>query len=179
MQYLLGILIIVAATGLWSWRLRMARDRARAAADMARAAANLPHKLAFRYKAGRNGLTRIEDPREAAAIMMMEVARARGGPLTQKQSDAIDEEIMRHFGFSPSDANELTAHAAWVTNHAPLPEQTMRSLSQLILSDRNLGSKEIIDLDSMLVAVSEAEGVPTRDQLSLLQVYRDRAGLKT
>ena len=55
----------------------------------------------------------------------------------------------------------------------------MRKLSELIVSSPQLGPKEIVDLDAMLVAVSEAEGVPTREQLALLQVFRDKAGLKT
>tara|TARA_R110000744_G_scaffold27699_1_gene67380 strand:+ start:124 stop:705 length:582 start_codon:yes stop_codon:yes gene_type:complete len=179
MQFLIGILGILVAIGVWSWRLRMARDGAREAVNLARSAANLPRRLAFKYRAGRNGLDLIDDPREAAAIMMMEVARARGGPLTERQSDAIADEIMRHFSFSQDEARELVAHAAWVTNKAPLPQETMRRLSQKIVGDRYLGPKEVVDLDGMLEAVSEAEGTPTRDQLALLQVYRDRAGLKT
>ena len=179
MQFLIGILGILVAIGVWSWRLRMARDGAREAANLARTAAGLPRRLAFKYRAGRNGLDLIDDPREAAAIMMMEVARARGGPLTERQSDAIADEIMRHFSFSQDEARELVAHAAWVTNKAPLPQETMRRLSQKIVGDRYLGPKEVVDLDGMLEAVSEAEGTPTRDQLALLQVYRDRAGLKT
>ena len=55
----------------------------------------------------------------------------------------------------------------------------MTQLSKLIVNAPQLGPKEVIDLDAMLVAVSEAEGVPTRAQLALLQVYRDLAGLKT
>ena len=179
MQFLIGILGILVAIGVWSWRLRMARDGAREAVNLARSAANLPRRLAFKYRAGRNGLDLIDDPREAAAIMMMEVARARGGPLTERQSDVIADEIMRHFSFSQDEARELVAHAAWVTNKAPLPQETMRRLSQKIVGDRYLGPKEVVDLDGMLEAVSEAEGTPTRDQLALLQVYRDRAGLKT
>ena len=179
MQFLVAILGILVAIGVWSWRLRMARDGAREAVDLARSAANLPRRLAFKYRAGRNGLDLIDDPREAAAIMMMEVARARGGPLTERQNDAISDEIMRHFSFSQDEAHELVAHAAWVTNKAPLPQETMRRLSQKIVGDRYLGPKEVVDLDGMLEAVSEAEGTPTRDQLALLQVYRDRAGLRT
>ncbi|MEQ9436768.1 hypothetical protein [Hyphomonas sp.] len=179
MQFLIGILGILVAIGIWSWRLRMAREGARAAADMARTAASLPRRMAFKYRSGRNGLDLIDDPREAAAIMMMELARARGGPLTDRQSDSMTEEMMQHFNFTRDEAHELVGHAAWVTNKAPLPQETMRRLSQKIVSDRYLGPKEVVDLDSMLVAVSEAEGTPTRDQLSLLQIFRDRAGLKT
>lgn len=179
MQFLILILGILTAIGIWSWRIRMARDGLHEAGKLAETAANLPRKMAFRYKAGRGGLALIEDPREAAAIMMMEVARARGGPLTDNQSSAIDREIIHNFQFTQAEADELTTHAAWVTNTAPPPAETMRKLSQLIVSSPVLGPKEVVDLNSMLVAVSEAEGLPTRDQLLLLQVYRDRAGLKT
>ena len=105
--------------------------------------------------------------------------KARISPLTERQTASIDSEIMHHFEFSKDEADALTAHAAWVTNSAPPPAETMRKLSQLIVSSSVLGPKEIVDLDAMLVSVSEAEGLPTRDQLALLQVYRDKAGLKT
>jgi hypothetical protein len=91
----------------------------------------------------------------------------------------MTEEMVQHFNFTEDEAHKLVAHAAWVTNKAPLPLETMRRLSQKIVGEQYLGPKEVVDLDSMLVAVSEAEGTPTRDQLSLLQAYRDRAGLKT
>ena len=179
MHILLFLLSVLAAIGIWSWRIRMAREGAQEAAKLARSAANLPRKMAFRYRASKDGISLIQYPREAAAIMMMEVARARGGPLTGRQAEVMDREIMHHFQFSQAEADELTAHAAWVTNTAPVPADTMRKLSQLIVASSVLGPKEIVDLDAMLVAVSEAEGLPTRDQLALLQVYRDKAGLKT
>lgn len=179
MHFLIGFLGILVAIGLWSWRLRMAREGGGEAADLARTAANLPRRMAFKYRSGRNGLELIDDPREAAAIMMMEVARARGEPLTDRQSHSMIEEMIQHFRFTAEQAHELVAHAGWATNKAPLPQETMRRLSQKIVGERYLGPKEVVDLDSMLVAVSEAEGVPTRDQLALLQIFRDRAGLKT
>ena len=179
MQFLILILGILTAIGAWSWRIHMARQGARMSMDAARTVANAPRRFAFRYKASQNGISLITDPREAAAIMMMEVARARGGPLTEAQARVLNEEIMQHFNFTLTEAEELSAHAAWVTNTAPDPRQTMRKLSQLIVSAPQLGPKEVIDLDAMLVSVSEAEGVPTREQLAMLQVFRDKAGLKT
>jgi hypothetical protein len=111
--------------------------------------------------------------------MMMQVALARGGPLTPLQSDIIEAEIREHFQSLPSEAEELAEHAAWVSQSCPPAMVTMTQLSKLIVKAPQLGPKEVIDLDAMLVAVSEAEGVPTRAQLALLQVYRDLAGLKT
>jgi len=179
MHILLGLLAVLTAIGVWVWRLQMARRGLDAAADIARTGANAPPRPAFRYKAGKGGLDLIDDPREAAAIMMMQVALARGGPLTPLQGDIIEAEMRELFQYLPGEAEELAAHAAWVSQSCPLPAVTMTQLSRLIVGGSQLGPKEVIDLDAMLVAVSEAEGVPTRAQLALLQVYRDAAGLKT
>ena len=179
MHILIMILTVLSVIGVWVWRINMARRGAAEAIELAKTAANAPRRLAFRYKAGKNGLALIEDPREAAAIMMMEVALARGGPLTRTQEAVMLEEVGRHFSFGDEEAEALLAHAAWVSQSAPPQDETMRKLSQLILTDKLLGPKEVVDLDSMLVAVSEAEGVPTRHQMTLLQVYRNKVGLKT
>ncbi len=179
MHILLGILAVLTFIGVWVWRLQMAKRGLDVAVDVAKTVTNAPRRLAFKYKMGKGGLDLIDDPREAAAIMMMQVALARGGPLTPLQSDIIEAEIREHFQCLPSEAEELAAHAAWVSQSCPPATVTMTQLSKLIVKAPQLGPKEVIDLDAMLVAVSEAEGVPTRTQLALLQVYRDLAGLKT
>lgn len=179
MHILLGLLTLLAAIGVWVWRLRMARQGLDAAADIARTVANAPRRMAFRYKAGQGGLDLIDDPREAAAIMMMQVALARGGRLTPRQTDVIEAEIREHFDYTPGEAEDLAAHAAWVSQTCPPAKDTMTRLSRMIVNSPRLGPKEVVDLDAMLVAVSEAEELPARPQLLLLQVYRDTAGLKT
>lgn len=176
---LLGLLGILIAIGVWVWRLQMAKRGLDVAVDVAKTVANAPRRLAFKYKMGKGGLDLIEDPREAASIMLVLVALGRDGRLTDHQSYVIEHEIREHFRVTPIDAEELAAHAAWVVKTCPPPEEAMRVLSRKIVTSPQLGPKEVVDLDAMLVAVSEAEGLPTRAQLLLLQVYRDLAGLKT
>ena len=91
----------------------------------------------------------------------------------------METEFIANFGCNQQEAEELAAHAAWVTNDAPDPITVMRKLSSVIVSSADLGPKAVVDFDGMPVAVSEAEGTPTRDQLTLLQVFRDKAGLRT
>ena len=179
MHMLIGLLAVLTAIGVWAWRLRMAKRGLDVATDIAKTVASAPRRLAFKYRMGKGGLGLIDDPLEAAAIMLMQVALARGGPLTPLQSDVIEAEMCEHFQYLPSEAENLAAHAAWVSQSCPPATVTMTQLSKLIVNAPQLGPKEVIDLDAMLVAVSEAEGVPTRAQLALLQVYRDLAGLKT
>ena len=129
MHIVILILGILTTIGIWSWRIQMARRGAKVAMDAARTLTNAPRRFAFKYKAGRNGISLIEDPREAAAVMMMEVARGREEPLTERQARIIDDEMMQNFSFTQAEADELSAHAAWVTNSAPDPQRAMRKLS--------------------------------------------------
>lgn len=179
MHILLGLLTLLTVIGVWIWRLQMARRGLDAAADVAETIANAPRRFAFRYRAGKGGLDLIEDPREAASIMLVLMARAYSGEVTEHQAGVIESEIRDNFHVSAKDAEELAAHANWVARTCPPAQDAMRVLSRKIVNSAQLGPKEVVDLDSMLVAVSEAEGLPTRTQLSLLQVYRDLAGLKT
>ncbi|MFN7056839.1 hypothetical protein [Hyphomonas sp.] len=179
MHILLAVITILSAIGIWAWRLRMAKRGLDEVADLAKTVANAPRRLAFLTRAQKGGIDLIEDPREAAAIMLMMMALAKGGTLSARQSDAIEQEIRDHFDFSETEAEELAAHAAWVaSSQLPGPEE-MKRMSRQIVRSSQLGPKEIVDLDAMLVAVSEAEGLPSRAQLALLQIYRDMAGLKT
>lgn len=138
-----------------------------------------PNKaLKYGFDADGAGIDAITDPREMAAILMMEVARARGGSLTAAQSDRIEEEMTRVFSFTSAQAEDLAAHAAFVTQSGTQPEAIVGTLALRIIKAGQLTHEEMVELDDMLIAVSEAEGTPTRDQLSLLQIYRDHIGLK-
>jgi hypothetical protein len=179
MHILLGLLAVFVAIGVWVWRIQMAKRGLDVAVDVAKTVANAPRRFAFQYKMGKGGLDLIEDPREAAAIMLVLLAQARGPELTDRQGDIIESEMREHFKVTATEAEELTAHAVWVSKSCPPASEAMRILSRMIVNSPQLGPKEVVDLDAMLVAVSEAEELPTRAQLVLLQVYRDLAGLKT
>lgn len=179
MHVIFAAFAILTAVAVWTWRLRMAKRGLDELGEVAKTVANAPRRLAFKWRAGKGGVELVEDPREAAAIMMMIMALARGGPLSPRQADVIEDEIKIHFGFSDPEAEDLAAHAAWVGGSQLPGEEQMRRLSRLVVSAPQLSPKEVVDLDSMLVAVSEAEGLPTRAQMALLQIYRDMAGLKT
>ena len=61
----------------------------------------------------------------------------------------------------------------------PVADAVVTRMSKMILQQDAIGPKEIVDLDGMLVAVSEADGLPNADQLALLQTFRNLVGLKT
>lgn len=178
MQIVALIIAIAGGIALWSWRAQRAAEAARELEGIARTAANLPRKLAFKRKTGKAGLQLVDDPREAATIMMVEIGRA-GRELSLDTRQVIEEIIIKEFELEPEDADALVAHAQFLLRGGPVADAVMTRMSKMIFDQPAIGPKEIVDLDSMLVAVSEADGLPNPDQLSLLQTFRNLVGLKT
>ena len=177
MQFIIGILSVLAFIVVWYWRIKALSEAAKDGAKLAKGAANLPRKLAFRRRAGKHGLGVVDDPREAATIMMLEVAQARG-PLTELQQACIRAEIMQHFEFTEADADQLISQSGWLARDQGSGDTIIRRMAGLLQSTPSLGAEQLIDMDGMLVAVSEAEGTPTAEQLDLISAYRQKTGLQ-
>ncbi len=176
---IVGFLIaLVTAIGVWQWRAQRAAEAARELEGVVKTAANLPRRFAFKRKMGQRGLDLVDDPREAATIMMVEVGRASGG-LSRETREEIENIIVGDFQLETADAEALVAHAQWVLREAPVPDAVITRLARRLMEMDAIGPKEIVDLDGMLVAVSEADGLPSPDQLSLLQSFRNATGVQT
>lgn len=174
MHFLFGILGLLAAIGGIIWRIQMASEAARHIGDAAKTAANLPRKLSFRRKTGKSGSQLVQDPREAAVILMLEVARA-AGEVSREQKDMIRSIVSEHFEFSEADADEIVTQAAWVSQSEAGQDALIRRMVKIISAA--VTNRELVDLDAMLVQVSEVEGQPTSSQLSVLQSYRNVTGI--
>lgn len=171
---LIGFLGFLA---VWYWRLKMLRDVAKDGRKVVETVSNLPRKMRFKSKTGKGGLGVVDDPREAAAILMLEIAQARG-TLTERQEALIRGEIMHHFEFQESDANALLTQAGWLSRNAGASHIVMSKMTDFVRKSPGMTGKELVDLDGMLVVISEAEGDPTESQLDLLTIYREKTGLR-
>lgn len=178
MHILFAIIGVIAAISAWYWRLQMLGRAAKGGAELAKTASNLPRRLKFQHRAKIGGLSVIEDPREAAAVIMVEIARA-GGEVSTGHTSVMRASMVEDFQLHTEDADALITQAAWLTREAPPSHAVVKRMSDILLRTPGIGPKQIVDLDGMLVAVSEADGIPNRDQLALLQVFRDTVGLKT
>jgi uncharacterized tellurite resistance protein B-like protein len=177
-MHILGLLIgLIGFIAVWYWRLKVLRDVARDGRKIAETVANLPRKMRFKNRSGKAGLSVVDDPREAATILMLEVAQARGA-LTGNQEATIRAEIMHHFDFTEADATELMAQAGWLSRNGGAAHVVVARMTDFIKQVPGMGNKELVDLDSMLVAVSEAEGAPSPSQLDLISQFRQKASLK-
>ena len=177
-MHILAIIFgIVSAIAIWSWRLQQAKRGAEAAGKVLETAANLPRRMRFQNKTRKGGLDAIQDPREAAAVMMMEVARA-AGEVTSEHKAVMRAEMMQYFELDEADANDLIAAAGWLGRDAPASHAVMQKMSRFVLNFPGLGPKQFVDLSNMLDEVALIEGGPFDAQVALIRIYREKAGLR-
>lgn len=175
MHILLGILGIVGAAAFWIWRINAAAQAARELGDLAGEAANLPRKMRFRSKAKKRGLDVIDDPREAAAVMLLNAARA-GGEVSVETKTLIRREMERAFDIGPDQSGELLSRAAWHSSGVLEPVDVVRRMTDFLVA--NVSREALADLATLIARIVSAESGPAHEQKLFLLRYRERAGLK-
>lgn len=174
------IAIIVGAIGfilVWYWRLKQLGNVAKDGQKVLESVANLPRKMRFKQRSGKGGLDVVDDPREAATIIMLEVAQARSA-LTAKQSQIIRGHIMRLFEFDAADAEELVAQAAWLSRDGGATHIVVRKMATFISKAPGMGNDEFSNLDRALVEIAGCHGDATADQIDLIETYRNKTMLR-
>ncbi|NQY38552.1 MAG: hypothetical protein HRT80_00485 [Henriciella sp.] len=177
MQFIAILLGFLGFIAVWYWRIKAMQEVAKDGRKVVETVANLPRKMRFKNKSGKGGLAVVDDPRQAATILMLEIAQARG-TRTVRQEAVIRGEVMHHFEFNEADANALIDQAGLLSRNGGASHVVMSKMTDFVRQSPGMTSKELVDLDGMLVAVSEAEGDPTDSQLDLLTIYRDKTGLR-
>lgn len=175
MHILMMILGALSTIGLIIWRIQAASHAAKEVYEFGKGAANLPRRLAFRRKSGKRGSELVDDAREAATILMLEMARA-SGEVSREQKDVIEGILISEFDFNAENAEELLTQAAWVSGPEAGTDGLMRRMVKVIV--KQVTDKEIVDLDEMLIRVSESEGQPKPEQLQVLQAFRSLTGVQ-
>jgi len=174
MHIVLGLLGLLAAIGAIAWRINMAMKGAEVIKDVAQTTANLPRKMRFKAKANRQRLSAVEDPREAAAILLLGMARA-GGEVTKEHKQAIRSRMESEFGVTQTISEELLARASWYSANIADPADLVPRMTDFLV--KHVSATELAQVSTMLEAVArvEAEGAP--DQVEYLRRYRQKAGL--
>ncbi|HRD77799.1 MAG TPA: TerB family tellurite resistance protein [Hyphomicrobiaceae bacterium] len=154
------IAALVAAAGVVLFILYRMQQAATAARDVAEAASDLSglfRSWNWRRRANVNPLDAIEDPREAAAALMVALAQYDGA-VTEAESRVIVGEMTKHFGATASEAGELLARGRWLAPERADVGELMRRLKRVI--EAKCGPKERRELIAMLRAVANASGTP-------------------
>jgi hypothetical protein len=175
MHIVLAILGALATVGFIIWRVRMAMEAAREISELAGEAANLPRKMRFRSKSRRKGVDVIDDPREAAAVLLYGAA-ACAHPLSPEDKAALSQDLAGLLEISAGAADELAARGAWHVNTMNDPLNAVNRLTDLIV--QQAGPDAMTSLIPVLDRVMDRSGPRTEEQ----KLYRDkilrRAGLR-
>jgi uncharacterized tellurite resistance protein B-like protein len=114
-------------------------------------------------------LTAVDDPRDAATILMLLLVRSSGDP-TREQIAAIETTVRAVFGFD----RELTEHmtqARFIASRADSFEQAAGQFSNLLNKRLNVTEKH------QLVAMLEEVAEPTEAQTEAILMLKRRLAL--
>lgn len=176
MHILLAILGVVTVLALWYHRIRMISSAARGSYRAARTLAGRRADKRTPPKHDGTRLGSVTEPRQAAVIMMLQIA-GPDGVLSDRQDAAIRDEIKAHFGYSERDAEDLMAKAGWAVRNAPPPQKVMARMSDVVIHSPGMGPKEFDDLCAMLENIAVTDGRANSNQRDLIQIWRRKAGL--
>lgn len=176
MHILLGLISLITLAAVWYWRIRMISRAASDGYRLAKGVANRPRRIQERNGTRKQSLKAVNDPREAATVMMLEVARS-AGPLTKAHENAIMIEMRVNFGLSETDAEALYAKAGQLSRQAPAPHAVIARMSEVVINSPGMGPKEFDDVCAMLENVAVADGEVTTIERDLIQIWRRKAGL--
>ena len=121
-------------------------------------------------------LPQIDDPREAATILMLAIARA-GRSMSRVQQDMIRGQIESKFELESEAGNELLARAALISVIVDDTDHWVESLMHEAAA--RLGRLEMAQLMCMLRAVAGADGGPNHAQAELILKCETCAGLRS
>ncbi|VAV87980.1 hypothetical protein MNBD_ALPHA06-1270 [hydrothermal vent metagenome] len=174
MGALLGFLAIIGIVASLMWRLSRIIRAGRVIGETAKEVANLPRKMKFQNKAGQSDLQLVTDPREAAALLMLAVARA-GGEITKAQKDGIINQITAKFELPMDQAEELLTHVAWLSKDLPQANSPVARMSKMVLTQ--VSTKELIELEDMLMQIARIDGAPNAAQKDIVNQFATRVGI--
>lgn len=178
MHIVFTVLAILGGIAIWYSRLKALGGMANDAGRVAQRVRNAPRKYAFKRRAGQTGLKAVDDPREAATILMVLVAGAYADqPLETAYRKTIEREIMSAFDFSLKEADEMITLALWRVQEVDFPTAVSKRMSKLIANEPSLGEKEILDLETMLSAVLKSSWSGHDQGEEIMRIYRYQVGL--
>ncbi|MBL4596185.1 MAG: hypothetical protein JKX99_06370 [Robiginitomaculum sp.] len=171
MAALISFLGAIGFIAMLMWRLSLGIRAARELGQLAKTVTKRSRKVAT------TASPQNADPREAAALLMLLVARA-GGPLSKRQNDVIINQISRSFAFDQVMAEQFLTHVAKqahsLTTSKKITQAVEKSSQQIVTS---VSAKELLELEEMLMRVAHAKGDPKSAQKAIINQFAIQVGL--
>ncbi len=173
MHYIISVLVMLAGAAYW---FNYIRRGANEVADAANTIQNLPRRLRYRKKAGKRGLELIEEPVEAATVLMISVARFDGtGRVSENQAAKIGALLRENMQLDPEDADDMVIQMRSITQYLTQPDSTLYPMVELLL--KSISKDDARELSSMMKDVAETNSEINLDQKELIRRFEERMGI--
>lgn len=173
MHIILGIIGLLAAAGFWIYRINAAARGAQELAELAGEVANLPRKMRFKSKTGKKAIDVLEDPREAAAVILAGYMLEAGDVPSDKR-DQLAAMLGERFEVSRNTGEEMVAQAFWIHADIANPDSAINKMIDLV--GKAAGADALRDLIGMLEVATPTESQDA-SQKSYLTKVRNRSAL--
>ncbi len=178
-MHIIGIIIAVASAIFWISRAaRGARDVANAASALR----NMPRRMRFKNNASKRGIDLIDNPMEAATILMVSVAKlsdyaaAHDGLISGASTSRIISILKSYMKISAVEADELLTQMRWAVKNLIQPDTVLAPMTNIL--SKAINRAEADDLSDMLDKISQADGEPNPEQKAFVMRVRERLGLE-
>lgn len=136
-------------------------------------AKNMPRQRRFKKAHNVRGFDLIQTPREAAAVLMIMVARAgQSRGVIPSERATIEGLLVADMDMEPDDADGLILQMESIVYDITLPETALTPMNRL-LHQSSIGRNAAADLARMLDQVASADGLPSDGQKSFIRTFRE------
>jgi len=173
MHFVIGVLIAIASLIYW---LGMASRGAREIGSLASDVKNMPRRRRFQKNASKEALDIIEDPVDAAVILMIAVARSDGGGRVSAEEDAMICTLLQETMQWPKDeAANLLLQLKALTSHVILQDTLLFRMIDVLRGQ--ISPDESAELAAMMEQVAQCEGPASLDQTDIIRRFKERMGI--
>jgi len=170
------IISALTAAAILIWWLGRAAKNAHHITDAAQELSNLPRKLRHRKKAGKQGLALVENPVEAAAVLLIAIARMDDlGKVTDNQQSAIATVLKDRMDMSWGDADDMVIQMRSLSQYLNQAESALYPMVDLLRNKIN--QDEATELSSMMQEIAVTETPINLDQTQFIHSFEERMGI--
>lgn len=129
MPFILAILGLVVAAGVWAWRIRMARQALDDVSMMAGDVIAAARRLGFRRRTNIHPVESVDEPELAIAAIGLAFLDLAAMP-TAEQLAGLKDSLSRHLGVSEVKAEELMIVGRWLVGECKGADSAVSRLTR-------------------------------------------------
>ena len=173
MHIIISIFAVIGAILFW---LSRASRNAADIADAAQEISNLPRRMRYRKQSGKRGLDLVQDPVEAATILMISVARMDDlGRVSDHQARAIAAQLVTHMQIDRIDAEDIVLQMRSLTQYLKQADSTLYPMVDLLQG--KIDRQDAQELSAMMQDIAVTDNPINQDQIGFIRRFEERMGV--